>query len=164
MQCSECKYETNNKKSFSNHNRYRCKCVKFSSEKCKYCDKFKPKRKPSEKGLFCDRKCYSLWRSEYCKGEKAPNYKDGKCGERLLIRASLKYREWRKAVFYRDNYTCQKCGDDTGGNLEADHIKSFALFPEFRFDITNGRTLCRKCHKLTDNYGYTKQNSKADKI
>ena len=55
---------------------------------------------------------------------------------------------WRKAVFERDNYTCQICRV-RGKYLEADHIKPFAYFPELRFELTNGRTLCRKCHDKT---------------
>ncbi len=37
--------------------------------------------------------------------------------------------------------------------ISAAHIKQFALFPESRLDIDNGRTLCKPCHKATDNYG-----------
>ena len=29
------------------------------------------------------------------------------------------------------------------------------------YKISNGRTLCKPCHKLTENYGYTKQNGKS---
>ena len=39
-----------------------------------------------------------------------------------------------------------------GGKLNADHIKPFSLFPELRFDLNNGRTLCVECHKKTDTY------------
>ncbi len=66
---------------------------------------------------------------------------------------STEYKEWRKAVFERDNYVCQKCG--LRGNkvfLTAHHIKSFAKFPALRYNVNNGLTLCEDCHKLTDNY------------
>ena len=61
---------------------------------------------------------------------------------------SFEYRNWRKAVFERDNYTCQNifCGK-RGGYLEAHHIRSYAEHPELRLEISNGVTLCRSCHK-----------------
>ena len=31
----------------------------------------------------------------------------------------------RKKAFERDNFTCQKCDDGNGGNLNAHHIKPF---------------------------------------
>jgi len=53
---------------------------------------------------------------------------------------------WRKAVFQRDNYTCQDCGDDTGNNLNAHHIKRRENHPELELRIWNGVTLCVSCH------------------
>ena len=83
------------------------------------------------------------------------------------IRHSLENRIWRENVLKRDNYTCVWCGDNTGGNLEADHIKPFILIIRQNniktlqealkcfelWDISNGRTLCEDCHKLTNSWG-----------
>ena len=82
-------------------------------------------------------------------GEKSALWKGGKMKEYPLliqIRKSSDYNKWRKAIFERDNYTCQKCGK-RGGELEAHHIFNFADFPSLRIEISNGVTLCRKCHK-----------------
>lgn len=71
----------------------------------------------------------------------------------MIIRKSVEYKLWREAVFKRDNYTCIWGGKEHGNKLNADHIKSFAHFPELRFAIDNGRTLCENCHRSTDTYG-----------
>jgi hypothetical protein len=98
--------------------------------------------------------------SEALKGEKAPNYKGGISPENERIRQSLEYRLWRKAVFARDNFTCQKCGQ-RGGILRAHHINNFADFPELRFAINNGITLCQECHtkfhRIYSEYNNTKE-------
>lgn len=81
-------------------------------------------------------------------GEKNPSWKGGITPINHLIRNSVEYKLWRKSVFERDNYTCIWCGK-IGGKLNADHIKTFAEYPELRFAIDNGRTLCRECHIKT---------------
>lgn len=55
------------------------------------------------------------------------------------------YAEWRQAVYQRDGFCCQECGSK--GPLNAHHIKSWARYPELRFNIDNGITLCVDCHK-----------------
>ena len=67
-----------------------------------------------------------------------------------IIRCSLEYKLWREAVFARDKRKCIRCGSNK--NIQADHIKPFAYYPELRFAIDNGRTLCLECHKTTDTY------------
>lgn len=75
-----------------------------------------------------------------------------KSNEREKWQGSKALKDWRKAVFSRDRYTCQECGSTTK-RLNADHIKPWAYFPELRADINNGRTLCVDCHKQTPTYG-----------
>lgn len=87
--------------------------------------------------------------------EKNPRWKGGITSENHKIRSSFEYNCWRRAVFERDKYTCIWCGQ-IGGKLQADHIKPFALFPELRLAIDNGRTLCKKCHLTTETWGNRK--------
>ncbi len=72
--------------------------------------------------------------------------------ERMRLMGRIEYKQWRQAIFTRDNYTCQLCGK-RGGDLEADHIKPWLLYPELRYNIDNGRVLCIPCHKRTPTWG-----------
>ena len=114
------------------------------------------KRKVREIWLNKPKKIYSIEErikmSKRHSGDKHYNWQGGKTGINFKIRNSLEYKLWRESVFKRDNWTCIWCGQ-RGGKLQADHIKPFALFPELRFAIDNGRTLCRECHFTTDTYG-----------
>jgi hypothetical protein len=91
------------------------------------------------------------------KGEKSHFWKGGISTANELARKSVEYAIWREAVFKRDNYTCQDCGAHSGHgkrvDLHADHRKPWALFPELRFAIDNGKTLCVPCHKKTPTFG-----------
>ena len=64
--------------------------------------------------------------------------------------ATKKYKKWRMSVFIRDNFICQECGK-TNCYLEAHHKKSWAKYPELRFEVSNGLTLCKDCHNHTGN-------------
>lgn len=100
------------------------------------------------------------WMHETFVRERHPSWRGGIAPMNKIIRGSLRYREWRESVFARDNWTCIWCGI-RGGILHPDHIKPFALYPELRFELSNGRTLCVPCHKLTDTYaGRTRKESK----
>lgn len=80
------------------------------------------------------------------RGSKHHNWRGGITPTNRVIRDSLDYKLWRKAVFEKDSYTCNKC-KQIGGKLHAHHIKPFAIFPKLRFKINNGITLCEKHHK-----------------
>ena len=99
------------------------------------------------------RKKISDWNKGRYIGEKHWNWQGGITPINQVIRNSFEYRLWRTAVFQRDGYTCIWGGKEHGKKLNADHIKPFALFPELRFAIDNGRTLCINCHKKTSTYG-----------
>lgn len=83
-----------------------------------------------------------------------PSYRGGLTETNQKIRTSIEYRLWRENVFKRDGFKCLECGDDRGGNLEAHHMKPFSIFPELRFEVSNGKTLCKSCHRKTDTWGY----------
>lgn len=111
------------------------------------------------------------------KFDNNPNWKGGITDLRRFIYRLDEYKKWVDSIFKRDNYICQECGDK-GKHLEAHHIKSFKyIYKEFLqtysqfspiedketllrlsityepfWDINNGKTLCRDCHKLTNNY------------
>ncbi len=55
-----------------------------------------------------------------------------------------KYKEWRMLVFTRDSFKCKMC--NTKKNLQAHHILRWADFPELRYDVNNGITLCIAHH------------------
>lgn len=54
------------------------------------------------------------------------------------------FARWKKAIFKRDGFACQKCGSPQ--KLRAHHILSWKDYPELRFVFTNGITLCESCH------------------
>ena len=79
-------------------------------------------------------------------GSNSHWWKGGITNENELIRKHKEFKLWRKLVFERDNYICQKSGI-IGGTLHPHHIKNFAQYPELRFAIDNGITLSEKAHK-----------------
>jgi len=111
---------------------------------------------------FCNRSCWALG----TRGKGSPVFKGDKATKDLRNRIMHlpEYKYWRIGVFIRDNHKCVLCGSSQ--QLEADHIKPFALIrvrnkvtnteearacQEF-WDKSNGRTLCKRCHRKTDTY------------
>lgn len=104
---------------------------------------------------------YRKLEAKFCSRPCAYQYNNhGKTSKNEKIRKSKEYALWRYSVFFRDNFTCQKCGiknkNGLGKTIElhVDHIKPFSQFPELRLALDNGRTLCTNCHKQTETYGF----------
>lgn len=139
--------------------------IEIPTKKCNQCEKnFTPKYVQG-RHFFCSNKCSAKNNGAKLKGVKRPQYSGAKSGGwrggvtpiNESLRKGTEYKEWRSKVFERDNYTCKECNMRGGRGkkiiLNADHIKPFAFYPELRFEISNGRTLCIDCHRKTDTYG-----------
>ena len=116
------------------------------------------------RGLFCSRSCY--WQDmkgkphghktinghpAWNKGIKFPE-KSGANHFRWLGGFSksqhkgTEYNIWRADVYKRDNFKCRISNENCGGKIEAHHILSFTKYPELRYEINNGITLCQAHH------------------
>lgn len=108
------------------------------------------------------------------KGKNCHFYIDGRTELRNLIRNLKESDIWRSKVFKRDDYRCQECFK-TNCYIEPHHIKRFSiilgeflqLYPQFSpiedketllklaityqpfWEVSNGKTLCMKCHDKT---------------
>jgi len=56
------------------------------------------------------------------------------------------YKFWMISVRNRDNWKCKINNCDCSGRLESHHILSWKEYPELRYNINNGITLCQKHH------------------
>lgn len=56
------------------------------------------------------------------------------------------YKEWRKSVYKRDGHKCQMPGCNSKYRIQAHHIKKWSSASTLRYDVSNGITLCSKCH------------------
>ena len=82
-------------------------------------------------------------------GENNPNWRGGVTRWDKKIRSSKQYKEWKQACLDRDNHMCVICGSEE--NLQVHHIIPFARYPETRFNLGNGITLCEECHAKAHN-------------
>jgi len=142
---------------------------KYCSQKCCNAQKGKPPKKyiclycnksfmdyVSDHRKYCSHKCCYMHRRILKQGKNSHFWQGGKTTKHKILRTSAAYYEWRKQVFERDNYTCQECHKNKT-YLHAHHIKPFASYPNLRFNIKNGITLCHKCHSKKHKHKITKK-------
>jgi hypothetical protein len=109
-----------------------CRRRNFAMVRCATCRVFyfvAKKEIRRGRGKFCSPTCHLLSLPPGCNARKRP-----------------KHEGWRSQVLHRDNHTCQRCG--AAEHLQAHHIKPWAKYPDLRYDLENGITLCRSCHRL----------------
>jgi hypothetical protein len=106
-------------------------------------------------------RCFDCGKSKR-KGENHPRWNDGLSDDdRNFKRSSPDYIKWRVSVYERDNFRCICCGDARGGNLVAHHLDGHNWCKERRTDVSNGVTLCNKCHlDFHSMYGFGNNNQK----
>ena len=144
----------------------RLSTAKFCSLACRYKwreENFKGSLNPNYKGgkikktcPQCDNDYYVIparINQKFCSkpcADKGGIRHSGEANANYRVDARRKNRggshhKWVSAVMSRDKATCQECGA-TEVELHAHHIKSYKDHPELRFDLSNGITLCYKCH------------------
>ena len=92
---------------------------------------------------------------EQMKGENNYFWIDGR-NAMSEERNNSQLKSFRRAVFERDHYTCQLCGaTQAEDKLNAHHLNSYLDYPDERYDLNNGITLCVQCHKaFHTQYGF----------
>jgi hypothetical protein len=83
--------------------------------------------------------------TERVKGENHPNWKGGVSSERARTSVSREYKLWRMGVFKRDQYACVCCGADK--DIQTHHLLSYHENRTLATDLSNGVTVCAKCHR-----------------
>lgn len=58
------------------------------------------------------------------------------------------YEQFRKDVLKRDNKRCKMPGCKNKTNLHVHHIQPWSKASSLRYEVSNGITLCRKCHNF----------------
>lgn len=103
---------------------------------------------------YCSRQCLYDYLREHAK----PAPIAGSRHWTKMVRMSLEYRKWRKAVIKLHGQRCWDCGvskrESPKTYFDADHIIAISIHPELVFDVENSRILCRPCHRKTDTWGH----------
>jgi len=120
------------------------KGIGLVTKKCKVCTKDFISKKQANR-IYCNILCYRIGSS------KENHYKWISDRTKLIGRHNRdkhdpEVKQWRKAIFIRDKYTCRLKDENCAGKIEAHHILRWKDYEEKRYEVSNGITLCHKHH------------------
>ena len=135
-----------------NYCSYECRYIGRKStlvkKDCVFCGREFERRKNEASGnfnrrRFCSKKCQTAFAPPpHYFGKDNHKWKGDDARRRNRLGPA---RKWREQVLARDHAACQRCGA-TAVTLVAHHILPFETYPEQRWDVDNGLTLCQPCH------------------
>ncbi len=109
---------------------------------CQYCGK-EFRRHAGNKHCFCSRACMNACPSIHKRGAESSRWRGGTTPQELLRIRGREWKEMRRHILARDNYTCQRCGGKPR-RLAVHHIVPYRYC--FCDEEINLITMCCKCH------------------
>ena len=95
-------------------------------------------------------KCPNCGSTSFSYREKGPHMQVRclSCGSHVAFTPKESISIWKKSVKQRDGFICQRCKIAGNSNtVQAHHKMPVWFMPELQFDVDNGITLCKQCHK-----------------
>lgn len=80
------------------------------------------------------------------RGAETRNWQGGKAPFPKRMRWTPEYKQLRRKAYERDGFKCGKCGETEIGRLSIHHIVPWVDDHNLWFELSNMKTLCRKCH------------------
>lgn len=103
----------------------------------------KPTRVPKVRGRKTGGVAWNKGLKGYLAGEKNPRWiKDRSNLVKKQERNDSAYKDWRKSVRDRDEWKCKLLNSECSGKVVAHHILTWKNYPELRYKVSNGITLC----------------------
>lgn len=163
--CQQCENHYSNKNKNSKYCSKQCasdalrKKITYKCENCGKEHSVKPFLYNKSVHHYCSDKCHREHKTTWYKGSLIYNFNPNRTHEqRRKERKTNEDAVFVNGVKKRDNYTCACC-KQRGGVLVSHHINSYNCYPDGRYDIDNGITLCQKCHlDFHKKYGFGNNN------
>jgi 5-methylcytosine-specific restriction endonuclease McrA len=118
---------------------------------CPVCNKeFSVKPSHFDRRVTCSKSCMAIYYVDQQTGENNFNWKGG-----YTPYYGPNWRQQRRTVRHRDNYTCQRCGiteNELGKQLDVHHIRRFGDFSDYR-EANKSKNLicyCPTCHLIVE--------------